>query len=197
MRTEYTPIDLTRTLFDFLSRALNCASALGRIRRLHALHLLTAARQTSIVLTTAPPAPAFLHEYGDRISRACYSRLRVLHSFHVTPILELIAVRVDRPYQKFLTTTPLKVIAGIVTHPLAFFAFLDFFRYLFVFCFLHERTHTRSYVQPNARCLGVFLCCCACSLYQKFFKQLKSFKVSLPEILAGILSFWSLVLSGN
>ena len=65
VRTEYTPIDLTRTLFDFLSRALDCASALGRIRRLHTLHLLMAARQTSIVFTTAPPAPALLHDCGD------------------------------------------------------------------------------------------------------------------------------------
>ena len=41
----------------------------------------------------------FLHEHGDRISRACYSRLRVLCLFQVTPILELIAVRVDCWYQ--------------------------------------------------------------------------------------------------
>ena len=80
VRTECTPFDLTRTLFDFLSRALDCASALGRIRRLHTLHLLMAACQTSIIPTTAPPAPAFLHEHGDRISRARCSRLRVLYS---------------------------------------------------------------------------------------------------------------------
>ena len=77
VRTEYTSIDLTRTLFDFLSRALDCASALGRIRRLHTLHLLMAARQTSIIPTTAPPAPTFLHERGDRISHARHSNLRV------------------------------------------------------------------------------------------------------------------------
>ena len=96
VHTEYTQSTWTHALFDFLSRALDCASALGRIRRLRALHLLMAARPTSIVLTTAPPAPALPHELGDRISRTCYSRLRVLHSFQVTPILELVAVRVDR-----------------------------------------------------------------------------------------------------
>ena len=55
-------IDLSCTLFDFLFRALDCASALGRIRRLQALHLLMAGRQTSIVLTSTPPAPALPHE---------------------------------------------------------------------------------------------------------------------------------------
>ena len=99
VRTEYTPIELTRTLFNVLSRALDCASALGRICRLHTPHLLMAARQTSIILTTAPPARAFLHEHGDRISRACHSSLRVVYSFQGTPILELFAVRVDRSYQ--------------------------------------------------------------------------------------------------
>ena len=110
-------IDLSCTLFDFLFRALDCASALGRIRRLQALHLLMAARQTSTVLTTAPPAPALPHELGDRSSRTRYSRLRVLHSFQVTSLNSSLFALIVRT--KIAASTPPKAIAGIVTHPLA------------------------------------------------------------------------------
>ena len=41
----------------------------------------------------------FLMNLETRISRTRYSRLRVPHSFQVTPILELVAVRVDRSHQ--------------------------------------------------------------------------------------------------
>ena len=60
VRAEHPPINLTRTPFDVLSWALDCASALGRNCRLHTLHSLMAARQTSIAPATAPPAPAFV-----------------------------------------------------------------------------------------------------------------------------------------
>ena len=46
------------TLFDVCSQALDCASALDRVCRFQPLCLLMAARQTSIIITTAPPAPA-------------------------------------------------------------------------------------------------------------------------------------------
>ena len=58
VRTDRTPVNLTHTLFDVCSQALDCTSALHRVCRLHTLHLLMATRQTSIITTTAPPAPA-------------------------------------------------------------------------------------------------------------------------------------------
>ena len=45
-------------LFDVCSQALDCASALDRVYRFQPLCLLMAARQTSIITTTAPPVPA-------------------------------------------------------------------------------------------------------------------------------------------
>ena len=44
-----------RALFNVCSQALDCASALDRVCRLQPLYLLMAARQTSIITTTAPP----------------------------------------------------------------------------------------------------------------------------------------------
>ena len=46
------------TLFDVCSQVLDCASVLDRVCRFQPLCLLMAARQTSIITTTAPPAPA-------------------------------------------------------------------------------------------------------------------------------------------
>ena len=44
-------------LFNVCYQALDCASALDRVCRLQPLYLLMAARHTSIITTTAPPAP--------------------------------------------------------------------------------------------------------------------------------------------
>ena len=60
LRTEHTPIDLTHTLLVLLISVLDCTSALGRVCWFHALYLLMAARQTSIISATAPPDPAFI-----------------------------------------------------------------------------------------------------------------------------------------
>ena len=57
-RTEHTPIDLTHTLLVLLISGARLH--LGAWPRLHALYLLMAARQTSIISATAPPAPAFV-----------------------------------------------------------------------------------------------------------------------------------------
>ena len=93
----------SRTLFHFLSRA-HCASALGRIRRLHTLHLLRTPNQHyshDLLLLLQH----FIMNM-ETISRACYSRLRVLHSFRVTPISNF-AVRAD-VRTKVSTITPHK-----------------------------------------------------------------------------------------
>ena len=67
-------------------QALDCASALDRVCRLQPLHLLMAARQTSITTTTAPPAPNTRHECGDRVSRVHHSSCCVSHSCRTAPI---------------------------------------------------------------------------------------------------------------
>ena len=46
--------------FNVCSQALDCASALDRVYRFQPLYLLMAARQTSIITTTAPPAPTLV-----------------------------------------------------------------------------------------------------------------------------------------
>ena len=59
LRTEHTPIDLTHTLLVLLG----CSTAPPRWAASadsHTLYLLMAARQTSIISATAPPAPAFV-----------------------------------------------------------------------------------------------------------------------------------------
>ena len=79
-------------LINFCSQALDCASALDRVCRFQPLYLLMAARQTSIITTTAPPANT-RHECGDRVSR---SSCCVSHSCRTAPIHNHIVARTGR-----------------------------------------------------------------------------------------------------
>ena len=92
VRTEYTPIDLTRTLFDFLSRALDCASALGRTR-------FTCSWPHAKSALFSRPLLLLQHFFMNMETESAVPTSCPFFSFQVTPILELIAVRVDRSYQ--------------------------------------------------------------------------------------------------
>ena len=100
------------TVHTVCSRALDCASGLDRVFRFQTLCLLMAARQTSIMITTAPPAPALAANVETE--PAAFTSDVVLptrveqHPSVITLLFELVN-RVSAA-----TIAPRKVFAGII-----------------------------------------------------------------------------------